>query len=169
MSSICQKYKQIFLEGKKDEAIVEEVTAKTFNCQTKNATRIEDMTMHVDFWCIVNGKQYGVDVKGVRKNNRTDSYKDDTINWIEIQNVNGDKGWLYGRAVYIAFMTNTSILYVPTANLRDFIEKKIKGKELTYIRPNDFYIPYQRKGRKDIITKVPTSDLRLISKHEVNL
>ena len=156
-------------EGKKDEDIVRIITEQHFSLSTEKADRWEDMTRHIDLYVIKNGIKYGIDVKGIKRHSRQDTRKDDSVHWIEIQNVKGKKGWIYGEAVYIAFLTNTSILYVPTSNLRRLTEEKIKGKIITNTNPNCCYIPYQRQGREDIIFKIPTEDLRKIAKHEINL
>lgn len=159
---------KMYLDGMKDEEIVMKLTEETFKCKTEKSTRTEDIKLHVDFWVLTEeGKKYGIDVKGVRKHNRNDAYPDDSIHWIEVKNVKGNPGWIYGESVYIAFMTNKSVLFVPTKKLIPFIESKIKGKALTYFNPRQCYQPYQRKGRSDVVIKVPTNDLRLLSKHEV--
>ena len=44
--------------------------------------------------------------------------------------------------------------------------EKIKDKPLTYKCPSEFYIPYQRWGRQDIVFKIPTSDLRELSENK---
>ena len=159
----------MLFEGKNDEEIVMKAVEKAFGFQTEPATRTEDMKKHIDFFIIKDGKRYGIDVKGVKRGNRN-STKDEEIHWIEFKNVRGDDGWLYGDAVCIAFMTNSSVLFVSRKKLADYAEEKKKGKELVYgTAPSDFYIPYQRKNRKDETIKVPTSDLRALAKYEIPL
>lgn len=167
MSRLSQICNQMYLEGLKDEELVMKLTEKSFNVKTYPSTKDEDVYKHIDFWCENNNKKYGIDVKGLKKNNRNDDYYDDTINWIEILNTQGKKGWIYGECVYIAFVTKKSVLYVPRKKIVKLVEEKIKGKTTVYINPKEFYQPYQRKGRKDLIVKVPTEDLRNIAKHEI--
>lgn len=159
--------KKMYQEGQKDEELVMNITHDTFRCNVRKSTKYEDTHDHVDFWCIKNGKEFGIDVKGLRKNKRTDTDYDDTINWIELLNVKGEPGWIYGKSSYIAFMTKESILYVPTKDLVNFVESKVRGQGITSIRPDGFYKPYRRKDRQDLIIKVPTSDLRNLAKHEI--
>lgn len=160
----------MYLEGLEDEKLVMEVTKRKFGGDVRKATRNEDVREHIDFWWISkDGNEYGFDVKGVRKNKRSDKVSDDKINWIELQNVQGKPGWVYGNAKYIAFLTNDSVLYVPRKKLALYVEEKIKGKALSSVNPSSCYIPYQRYGRLDMIVKVPTSDLREIAKHEIKL
>lgn len=161
---------RMYLQGLEDESLVMEVTKRKFGGNVRKSTKNEDMKEHIDFWWISdNGNEYGFDVKGVKKNKRTDKVGDDKINWIELINVQGNPGWVYGNAKYIAFLTNESILYVPRKKLTSYIEEKIKGKPLSTVNPSSCYIPYQRYGRMDMIVKVPTSDLKEIAKHEIML
>ena len=79
---------------------------------------------HID--CYVNG--YGVDVKGNRHL--------ETI-WLEVKNVNGNKGWLQGDAYYIAMFVmeldcfsiykRTDLLnYIKRKNTKEYTEKQKK-------------------------------------------
>lgn len=168
--SLKNTVQKMYLEGLEDEKLVMEVTKRKFGGDVRKATRNEDVREHIDFWWISkDGNEYGFDVKGVRKNKRSDKVSDDKINWIELVNVQGKPGWVYGNAKYIAFLTNESVLYVPRKKLALYVEEKIKGKALSTVNPSSCYIPYQRYGRLDMIVKVPTSDLREIAKHEIKL
>lgn len=168
--SLKNTVQKMYLEGLEDEKLVMEVTKRKFGGDVRKATRNEDVREHIDFWWISkDGNEYGFDVKGIRKNKRSDKVSDDKINWIELVNVQGKPGWVYGNAKYIAFLTNESVLYVPRKKLALYVEEKIKGKALSTVNPSSCYIPYQRYGRLDMIVKVPTSDLREIAKHEIKL
>lgn len=160
---------KFYLEGLKSEEIVRKVTEHYFECETRPATKYEDTKEHIDFWVIKDEKEFGVDVKGLRKNKRSDKEYDDTINWLEITNVNGNPGWIYGKAVYIAFMTKKNVLFVPRKKLIKLVEEKTKDKQIVNVNPKEFYQPYQRKGRLDNIIKVPTTDLIEIAKHIIDL
>ena len=156
----------MFHEGQKDEELVMMLTEAKFGGKTQRATREEDIFRHVDFWWFdKTNKPFGVDVKGVKRSRRNDATKDDSIHWVELQNVRGNKGWVYGDAVYIAFMTNHEVLFVPRKRLATFTEDKIQGKDTTRTCPQECYIPYQRAGRNDIVVKVPTADLRSLAQH----
>lgn len=146
--------------SKKDEELIMEATEKSFGGKCYMATEKEDMFKHVDFWweSPKMGK-IGIDAKGLKKNKRTDAEYDDTIHWLELRNVLGKPGWLYGEATYIAFLTKTHIIYVRRDKLAAFAEKAIEGKSVVSSTPKDFYIPYKRFKRNDLLLKVPTSDL----------
>lgn len=157
--------KRMHNEGKIDETFVMEATEKTLGGKCTKSSRYEDMNKHIDFWWESPKKgRIGVDVKGIKSSKRESGIKDDSIHWIEIQNVRGNKGWLYGEAEYIAFRTFKNIIFVKLDKLQKYTEEKVEGKDLVFNTPKDFYIPYQRKawGRQDIVIKVPTSDLLAI-------
>lgn len=152
--------KKMFYDGLVDEYFVMKSIEDTFGGKCTKADSYEDRNLHIDFWWDSPKKgKIGIDVKGVKKNKRNDDKKTDEIHWIEIQNVNGKKGWLYGGADYIAFMTFNKILFCKINKLQNFIEEKIKDKQLVFSNPQECYIPYQRYKRKDIIVKVLTEDL----------
>lgn len=158
--------KTMYANGLEDEKIVMALTEQQFGGRTIKASQYDDTKRHIDFWWYDNkGKAYGIDVKGIKRNNRHDSNKDATIHWVELKNVRGDDGWVYGEAVYIAFMTAEQVLFVPRKSLASYVESMINGKELVSINPHECYIPYQRSGRKDIIVKMPTHDLYKLARH----
>lgn len=153
-------------EGLKDELAVMELTEKHFGGTTVKATKYEDTKRHIDFWWYNdNGQPYGIDVKGMKKNNRSDKQYDSTIHWVELQNVRGETGWVHGDAVYIAFVVADSVLFVPRKRLAQFVESKIYGKTVVNVNPRECYIPYQRSGRLDKIVKIPTTDLVGLAQH----
>lgn len=127
-----------------------------------HSSKHEDINDHIDLIWTINDKQYTFDVKGVKKNNRIDTNYNDSIHWIELQNVNGKKGWLYGKAQYIVFETNINWIIVKRLKLIDFIDSKITDRTITNTK--ELYTLYRRTGRKDVITKIPTSDLLQIGK-----
>lgn len=167
MKRLTQICNQMYQEGLKDEEFVMNLTNKTFGCKTYKSEKDEDVYQHIDFWCEVNNKRYGIDVKGLKKQNRNDTEYDDSIHWVELLNTQGNPGWVYGKCVYIAFMTKKSVLYVPRKQLCELVEQNTKNKEVCFFNPKECYQPYQRKGRKDKVIKVPTDDLRKIAKHEI--
>lgn len=160
--ALNEEVKSFYKKGLIDESFVMDAVRHTFGGKCKKSTKHEDIYDHIDFWWDSPRKgRIGVDVKGIKKNNRLDDYYDDTIQWLELQNVKGYPGWLYGKAEYIAFRTMSSIIFVKRDKLLSFALKAIKGKDVVYDTPDEFYVPYKRKkwGRDDLSFKVPTSDL----------
>lgn len=155
---------RMYLDGLKAEDLVMSLVSSQMNGICFRASLHEDRHDHIDFHCILpNGEHLDVDVKGMRKNSRSDDKLDDTISWVEFKNVNGNNGWLYGKATHIAFVTNSNVIFVKRDELAKFAESKIKGMPISNTLPSGCYMPYQRKGRQDIIAKVLTSDLISIS------
>jgi hypothetical protein len=97
----------------------------------------------------------------LRKANRSDTNYDDSIHWVEIQNVKGKEGWLYGRAHYIAFELNDKWIVCKRTDILKLINEKVLDK--TIKTSKELYTYYQRKGREDIIIKVLSKDLKLLA------
>ena len=158
--------KQFYLSGRLDEDFVRDAVKYTFGGETYKSTKEEDMYDHVDFWWDSPKKgRLGIDVKGLNKASRKDASFDDTIHWLEIQNVIGKPGWLKGKADYIAFRTLTNIIFVKREKLLSFALEAIKGKEVVYDTPKECYVPYKRKkwGRDDLSLKALNSDLEKLA------
>lgn len=121
------------------------------------ATPDQDSSEHWDFELTIP-----IDVKSMKKTSRSDAEPDDSIHWVELINVNGELGWLYGKAMYIAFETELFWIFVHRETLAEFIKEMCKEKIPTD-SVLEFYKIYTRDGRKDKLTKVKTIDLMSIS------
>jgi hypothetical protein len=121
--------------------------------------REEDIKEHWDV--SINGNKY--DVKDVKKVSRSDIYPNELYHFLEIKNVNGDLGWVYGQANYFAFATNRYFIVVKKEDLQNFIKYNISK---IYVDSPDksLYALYSRKDRKDVISMVTSLDLMHISK-----
>lgn len=163
LSDLANKF---FLQGLKDEDLVMRLTKEKWGGIVRKSNKKEDIFEHIDFFWKPNEDttEIGFDVKGLRKHKRSDKDFTDSITWIELINVNGKKGSIYGKAKYIAFLTKTSIIYVLREKIVSFVEDKIKGKETVLTCPSECYIPYNRKDRKDLIVKVKIDDLKQFAK-----
>ena len=169
---INETVKEFYRKGVEDENFVMEAICKTLGGACSHSSKKEDMIDHIDIWWDSPKKgRLGIDVKGLKKSRRRDTTYDDTIHWLEIQNVRGDNGWLKGRADYIAFRTLTKIIFVKRETCLDFALKKIEGKETVYDTPKECYIPYKRKkfGRDDLTLKALNSDLEEIADFCIDL
>ena len=114
---------------------------------TSLATKNENIYSHIDLFA-----RFGIDVKTIKSQ---DEHGNSTYHWVELKNVQGKKGWLYGDHAFIAFETKMFWLIVPTLELQEFIkENTIKSKR--YKVP---YHLYTREGRDDLMVMVPTVDL----------
>ena len=127
------------------------------------ATDKEDMEEH---WDVVSEEGAKYDVKAMKRWRRTDPEPTDRMHYVELRKVRGELGWLYGGADYITFETRSHWIVVPRKKLVFFIEGATEKNE----RSNKpaVYKLYQREGRKDLMTVVPTMDLLAISEVIIN-
>lgn len=169
---LSETVQKMYADGLEDENFVMEAVKHTLGGECYKSSKRDDTINHIDFWWESPKKGLiGIDVKGRKRNKRSDKNYDDSISWIEILNVKGNPGWIYGKADYIAFRTESQIIFVKTSILREYTESKIKGKQLVFDSPQDFYIPYQRRkyGRQDMMIKVPMNDLINISDFTIDI
>lgn len=144
-----------FLVGKE----AEKAFAEFFDV-FKFASPEHDINGHWDVEIDV-GTKIKVDVKSLKKENRYDAFTNENFHWIEIKNVMGKKGWLYGEADMFAFELEDYWVMVEKKALQDFIANKCKGKKIGTIK--SVYDLYRRKDRKDVVVKIKTIDLMFLS------
>ena len=145
---ITQNEKLVFLKKGKEK---ENDFFSLFN-NTIEATKDDDINKHVDRFIVV-----GVDFKGLKKINRNDQETNEHIHWVELKNVFGKPGWLYGEADFFAFELKDYYVVVDKHDLQRFIADRCRNK-IKVVKP-ELYKLYQRKDRKDIITLVTSYDL----------
>lgn len=115
------------------------------------ADKNQDMNEHWDV-CV----KY--DVKSIKRKDRGGDV-DENYHWVEIKNVNGDQGWLYGKADYFAFEIEDYWIIVCPDRLKELVSEKCSG---TSYSPS-LHRFYTRNGRKDVITMVKSIDLLYIA------
>jgi hypothetical protein len=140
-------------EGKKKELEF----AKKFIGEKIYFSSIEN-DIHNHWDVKISNKKY--DVKGLKKIKRSDISTNQFWHWIEIKNVNGDLGWLYGEADYFAFELNEYWMVINRCVLQNFIKQNVIKE---YTNKNEPYKLKKRNGRKDVITLVSSYDLWNIS------
>jgi hypothetical protein len=120
---------------------------KHLGFRIKNSTKKQDMYEHIDFF--VNG--FGVDAKANRHLECI---------WLETKNINGNKGWLKGKAFYIIFEIIELNCY-SVFRRDELLNYALTFKEYTENK-NDFYKIYTRKkwNKKDEIIKVKYNDIK---------
>jgi len=119
---------------------------------------------HWDYKVKDGEKESKVDIKAMKKFNRKDTEPRDDIVWIEFKNVNGNEGWLYGKADYIAFqikegflMVNRKALVTRCEELVGYTKEEINEEMAGDVK--DFYKLISRRNRKDVITIIKKEDL----------
>ena len=131
-----------------------------------HSTLDEDRYDHIDLWWIYNRKRISFDVKSMKKSSRIDANFNSTIHWIELKNVNGQLGWLFGKAHYIVFETTHNWLIIRRTDLINLLRQHIKN--FTISSSKNLYTCYQRYNRQDVIVQVPITDLYSIARKILN-
>ena len=114
----------------------------------------DDLKKHVDFW---HGDD-GVDIKG--------NVFPDAI-WVEFKNVEGNLGWVFGEAKWIAFDMPElgAFIRVLRQDLVDWCKENVEYQVL--VQKKDAYRKgYRRKDRKDLITRICLADLQELQSYE---
>ena len=122
------------------------------------STRKQDMEEH---WDLQDSDGMKYDVKAIKRIRRDDEEFTDQTHYIEFRNVRGKMGWLYGMANYIVFETRRYWIVVNRRSLMAFAEGWTEENKRSP-KP-EVYKLYQREGKKDLMTLVPTVDLLAIS------
>jgi len=113
----------------------------------------EDTKEHIDFFLEKDGLSFSVDVKGRKKVNRHDNSYTDNSTWVEFKNINGNPGWLYGKANYIVFEQADKYIFINREHLLAYCLDAVEdsyvstGKEARYKY-------YTRSGREDLLSRI---------------
>lgn len=159
MSSFNNIIQQSLIIGKKVEERFCNDLLRCCSGEVMHSDATTDAISHIDvFWRDKkDDKWVSFDVKGLRKKNRSDNDVSVDTTWLELQNVNGHKGSLYGDANYLVFEGVDSWYIVRRQTLLNNLLNTIKDNTVYFKNPNEDFKYYQRKGRKDIIVRVPFS------------
>lgn len=146
------RYDYCFRTGINAEQRFKQLVEKAgLNCDA--STQKENMVDKIDFF--VNNK--GVDVKG---NKHLSSI------WLEIKNVRGNNGWLYGKSDYIAIevVELSAFCIFETKLLAEFTNQFTSVTQ----SKEDYYKLYTRANRNDVIIKVKYDDIKHLEKFKIN-
>lgn len=113
------------------------------------ATWIEDMNEHWDGIFVIDGLERRVDIKSQKSIKRGED-PSQTHTWIELVNVNGKLGWLYGEADIIAFEYNDEWILCDRMKL---LHETIKTLSLDFGKKEGQL--YRRYQRRDVLVLVP--------------
>lgn len=151
--ALTKEQKKSFLDKGKE---VEKAFSKLFD-DIEFSTNEEDMVDHVDLKVI-----FKIDVKGLKKVKRDPNLEpNEHFHWVELKNVKGKPGWLYGKAHFFAFELKEYWIVVAKEDLQKFIAEKCKDKIKT--TSPALYKIYGRPPQKDKITLVTSYDLCYLS------
>ena len=109
-----------------------------------------------------NGREVTFQVKGRNRPGRHKDFDDNFVT-LELTNVLGEKGWVHGKAMYLAKRVRKGVNVYRMATLRDFVKSRVGEKVATslidtYVRGVP-YKKYTRPGRKDEIVYASNSDI----------
>ena len=152
------KWYDYYIKGLDKERLFSQDLIKQEGGEVIKSNKKSDIYDHIDLVWIKDSKNITFDVKAAKKSQRSDLYPDYNIHWIELKNVKGNPGWLFGKSDYIAFECKDFWLCVDRANLISILKNKI---DFTSISPNnrDLYTICRRHGRLDAIVKIETNFL----------
>lgn len=138
-------------EGRNSEKKFKE-SCERVGYSVRKSSKEDDIDKHIDFYITrTNGTFTSVDVKG--------GNHPETI-WIELKNVLGKVGWLFGKAEFIAFDMSevNGFCMVRRTDLIRLVEEEVDAK---FVGKYDAYKKlYQRKNRFDVLTKLHLSDIK---------
>lgn len=116
----------------------------------------EEQFAGIDFHVFSSVK---VDVKSRKRKSRKDDKAQDEWIWVEFKNVQGNDGWLYGKADYIAFERENDFILVDRRELVEMCEILVNLSGNVKSANKAHYRGYQRQGRKDLIAMIKFSDI----------
>ena len=136
---------------------VEAMFAKLLNKRTTDvrAADLKEQFSHVDYVTDF-GK---IDVKARKRVARKDDDVQDDLVWLEFKNVQGKRGWVYGKADWIAFERLKDFVMVKRADLANMGENLCALGDRVSVGREALYKGYQRMGRKDLLSIVKMSDV----------
>tara|TARA_R110001606_G_C15340113_1_gene646481 strand:- start:963 stop:1442 length:480 start_codon:yes stop_codon:yes gene_type:complete len=124
------------------------------SCRPSN--RDEQIYGHIDF----HTDKGTVDVKAMKRVNRSDSSQQNQYTWVEFKNVRGNVGWLCSKVDFIAFEYPDYFLVVKRSSLEQKAKLICDLDNLTNKGGMEaLYRGYQRAGRKDLIAMIKMSDI----------
>ena len=132
------------------------------------SSKDENIDEHWDFLIEKDKESFKVEVKSKKRINRSDKDEQIALIWVELRNVKGDTGWLFGKADLIAFEKEKSFIFVKRLDLIALVNKKVNLVAKVRDPKDALYKIYTRVGRKDKLTLLPSNDIEEIKFMEWN-
>jgi hypothetical protein len=147
--------------GEKAERLFAEM-AKKLAYQVSPSSQDENINEHWDFQIAKGVENFKVEVKSSKRIHRNDSEAQAEFIWVELRNVRGKVGWLFGKADLIAFERNSVFLFVKRLDLLKVVNQKVNLVAKVKQADNALYKIYTRDERKDKLTLLAASDVEEI-------
>jgi hypothetical protein len=127
------------------------------------STKEQNIDEHWDYLVEKDGQEFKVEVKAEKRIHRNDDSSQTNFTWVELQNVRGKVGWLFGKADLIAFQKESTFIFVKRLDLLALVNKKVDLVAKVRGPKDALYKIYRREGRKDKLTLLPMSDIEEIN------
>ena len=152
------KWKESKARGESAESKFIDIIGDSF---IRRADRKEDIHEHWDVLFELDGKETKVDIKGAKKNLRSDSQVDNDIHFWEFKNVAGKKGWGVPSEVerLIAFEVADGFILVNPSDIFEPLQKKCSEAGEGY----GLFQCRGRSGRNDWFSKISVDFLKQYS------
>jgi hypothetical protein len=147
--------------GEKAEGLFAEM-ARQAGWQVRPSSKNENIEQHWDFHISKDAENFKVEVKSAKRIRRNDSEAQLDYTWVELRNVRGEIGWLFGKADLIAFEKEAAFIFVKRLDLLAVVNKKVNLVAKVRDPKDTLYKIYTRDGRKDKLTLLPASDIEEI-------
>ena len=126
------------------------------------SSKDENIDDHWDYLIEKEDTNFKVEVKSAKRIDRHDSKAQVNYIWVELQNVRGKVGWLFGKADLIAFEKESNFIFVKRLDLLALVNKKVDLVAKVRDPKDALYKIYRRDGRKDKLTLLPIRDIEEI-------
>ncbi len=130
--------------------------------KTSASSKDQNIDEHWDYLIEKKNLIFKVEVKSAKRIDRHDLNAQLDYVWVELQNVRGKVGWLFGKADLIAFEKNSTFIFVKRLDLLALVNKKVNLVAKVRDPQDALYKIYRREGRKDKLTLLPISDIEEI-------
>lgn len=126
------------------------------------AAEKQNIEEHWDFLIEKDGQARKVEVKSEKRIERGDANAQTDFIWVELRNVRGKVGWLFGCADWIAFEKQNAFVFVQRLDLLKVVNQKVDLVAKVKSAKEALYKIYTRSGRKDKLTLLPVRDIEPI-------
>lgn len=147
--------------GEKAEELFAKIARKS-GWQVSPSSKDENIDEHWDFQITKGEEHFKVEVKSAKRIDRRDANAQIDYTWVELQNVRGKVGWLFGKADLIAFEKESIFIFIKRLDLLALVNKKVNLVAKVRDPKEALYKIYRRDGRKDKLTLLPLRDIEEI-------
>lgn len=126
------------------------------------SSKEQNIDEHWDYLIEKEEQQFKVEVKAEKRIQRSDNGSQADFTWVELKNVRGKVGWLFGKADLIAFEKEKTFFFVKRLDLLALVNQKVNLVAKVKTAKDALYKIYTREGRKDKLTLLPTRDIEPI-------